>query len=133
MHPETRSRSTLLPRALISNAAFSGLCGLTLLLAAGPVAGWLGPSADGFLRGLGAGLLGFAGGLVFLARSEAPPPALVLTATAADFAWVAGSAVLLVAYPDVLSRAGVWTVVVVALVVAVLGLAQLVGLRRVRG
>lgn len=44
--------------------------------------------------------------------------------------WVVGSAVLLVAFPDLLSPMGEWAMAAVAVVVAGLACAQFVGLRR---
>lgn len=124
--PEERRRSSvLLVRALAANAVFSGLSGLALLLAAG----WLGVPEPWILRALGAGLVAFAAGLALLARSARPRRDLVLAASVSDFAWVAGSAWLLVGFPDLLTSAGEAAVAVVAVLVAVLGAAQLVGLR----
>lgn len=123
----------LLVRALAANAAFSGISGLGLLVAAEPAGGWLGVSETWILRLLGAGLIGFGAGLLLLARSGRPPRGLVLAASASDFAWVVGSAVLLLAFPGHLTAAGAGAVGAVALVVGALGSAQLVGLRRRRG
>lgn len=123
-------RPSLLVRVLAANAAFSGLSGLALVAAAGPVGCWLGVAEIWILRLLGIGLLGFCAGLLLLARSERPARGLVLAATASDFAWVAGSAVLLLGFPDLLTPAGNGAVAVVAVVVAGLGGAQVAGLRR---
>lgn len=125
-----RRSSPLLVLALAANAVFSGLSGLMLLLAAGPVGGWLGVSGTGILRLLGVGLIGFGAGLFLLARSEPPGRGLVLAASASDFAWFAGSAVLLLEFPELLTPAGHAAVAAVAVVVAGLGGAQLLGLRR---
>lgn len=128
--PEGSSRPSLLVRALAANALFSGASGLVLLLAADPAGAWLGVPETWLLRALGGGLVAFGAGLFLLARSDRPGRGLVIVASASDFAWVAASAVLLMAFPDVLSAAGRASVAGVALVVAGLGAAQLAGLGR---
>lgn len=130
---ESSERIPLLVRALTANAAFSGLTGIALVAAAGPAGGWLGVAETWILRLLGVGLLAFGAGLLLLARSERPARGLVLAASASDFAWVAGSAVLLLGFPDLLTPAGNGAVAAVALVVAGLGAAQVAGLRRREG
>lgn len=134
MHPtsDERERSTLLVRALAANAVFSGGSGLTLLAASGAAGTWLGVDETWILRALGGGLLAFAAGLFLMARSPRPSRPLVLAVSGADFAWVAGSAVLLLGFPDLLTPAGDVAVAAVAAVVAGLGGGQLVGLRRRR-
>lgn len=122
--------SALLIRALSANAAFSGASGLALLVAAGPAAGWIGVPHPWILRALGAGLVAFGAGLLLLARSERPGRGLVVAASASDFAWVAGSGVLLLGFPDLLTPAGRAAVAAVAVAVAGLGAAQIAGLRR---
>lgn len=124
------SRPPLLRRALLANAVFSGLSGLGLLAAAGPVGGWIGVTETWILRGIGAGLASFAAALVALARSDRPRPALVLAASGSDFAWVLGSGAVVAGFPELLTPAGDIAVVVVAVVVAALGCAQIVGLQR---
>lgn len=126
---ERKRSSALLVRALAANALFSDLSGLALLLAAGTAARWLGVSEPWILRALGTGLVAFAAGVALLARSARPRRGLVLAASVSDFVWVAGSAWLLLGFPDLLTPAGEGAVAAVAVLVAVLGAAQLVGLR----
>lgn len=127
----TGTGTTLLVRALAANAGFSGLSGLVLVVAADPVSAWIGiEGATGWLRAVGVGLLLFAAGLVRLVRGRGRPCGRVVAATTADLGWVAGSAVLLIAFPGLLSPAGERAVAAVAVVVAVLACAQLLGLRR---
>jgi hypothetical protein len=132
MEPESSEaeRSRLLTRALAANAAFSGTTGLALLLASETLGTWLGIPDTRILLVLGPALLAFAAGLTALARSDRPVRPLVLAATASDMAWVVASAVLLVGFPDLLTPAGNLAVAAVAVVVAALGSAQAVGLRR---
>ena len=127
---ETGAETTLLVRALAANAGFSGLSGLVLVAAADPVAAWIGIEEVGWLRAVGVGLLLFAAGLVRLVRDEGRSRTGVLSVIAADAGWVVGSAVLLLAFPGLLSPAGEWAVAAVAVVVAGLACAQFLGLRR---
>ncbi|MDX1579602.1 MAG: hypothetical protein R3266_14045, partial [Gemmatimonadota bacterium] len=106
--------------------------GLVLLVGAGPVAAWMGVSSAGLLRRLGLALALFAAGLAWIARAEPLPRALAVGATVSDAAWVLGSALLVLGFPDLLTEAGQWTVFLVAAVVAGLGTAQAAGLRRTR-
>ena len=124
------SPSSLLRRALAANAVFSGTTGLALVLAGEALAAWLGLPDGRIALLLGLALLAFAAGLAVLARSDRPGRPLVLAVTASDMAWVAASAVLLVGFPDLLTPAGNLVVAAVAVVVAALGAAQAVGLRR---
>lgn len=125
----TSARDPMLQKTLRSNAVFSGLSGVLLLAAAGPVGVWIGVSEPWVLRIIGAGLVGFCVALILLARSERPDPRLVLGATVADFAWVVGSAVLLAGFPDLLTTDGKVAVAGVAVIVAAFGIGQWVGLR----
>lgn len=124
------ARDEILVRALAANAAFSGLSGLILVVAADPVSGWIGLEGGGWLQAIGIGLLLFAAGLVLLVRGRDRPRGRVAAVTAADLGWVAGSVVLLVGFPDLLTPAGEWAVGAVAVAVAGLATAQILGLRR---
>ena len=76
-------------------------------------------------------LLAFAGHLVWASRRRIRSfEALYFVAS--DALWVAGTAVLVVAYPSQLSSAGRWTAMAVAVVVGGLALAQLIGLSQAR-
>lgn len=123
---------TLLRRALLANAGFSGLSGLALLLAAAPLGQWIGVGQPWILRAIGSSLLLFAAVLVLLARADEPDRAPVIAVSGSDFAWVLGSIVLVAAFPEQLTVEGRWAVAAVALVVGGLGAAQLAGLRRYR-
>ncbi|MDX1578169.1 MAG: hypothetical protein R3266_06780 [Gemmatimonadota bacterium] len=128
----TMDRTRPLRRALLANAWFSAASALVLILGAGPVAAWMGVPSAGLLRVLGVALALFAAGLAWIARSDPLPRALAVGATLSDAAWVLGSAVLVLGFPEQLTVAGRWTVMLVAFVVAVMGAAQAVGLRRSR-
>jgi len=119
----------LLRRALLGNAAFSALTGLTLLAAAGPLEAVLGVP-EVALRVVGLLLLPFAAGLLRLATRERVDRGQAWLAVAMDLAWVAGSAVLLLGELWPLNTAGTWTVIGVADVVLTFALLQTLGLWR---
>ena len=119
----------LLRRALLGNAVFSTLTGLTLLTVAEPLGTVFGvpPIA---LRVIGLGLLPFAVGLIRSATRERVERFEAWLAVVLDLAWVAGSALLVLGEIWPLRAAGTWAVVVVANVVLVFALLQALGLKR---
>lgn len=119
----------LLPRALRVNAVVTAATGVAALAGAGALDDRLG-IATPILVVLGIGLVGYAALLGRWSTLAPVPPAIGRFAVAADAAWVAVSAAVLVADPGSLTTAGRWTIAVVALGVADLALAQYVGLRR---
>lgn len=132
----TTQHTTLLRRALLANAVFSGICGSLCALASSAVAGLVG-IAPAEIFALGVNLEVFAILLVVLATRRDPARgwvrALVMAVIAMDVLWVAGSAALLLSPAAALTTAGRWIVFAVALVVADLAYFQLrgfLGLRR---
>ena len=123
-------RIPLLTGALRANAAFSVLTGVTLLGFAPALAAWTGLGPVWLLRAVGGGLLLFALDVGLLSRHAVENPARVRLVIGMDLAWVAGSAVLLLAAPATLTRAGFWIVLGVAEIVALFALLQYLGLRR---
>lgn len=126
MHPTDR----LLRLALRSNAAFSTSCALIALSTAEPLAAWLGVPDPELLIGLGIQLLVFAAFLVWLSTRARIQPAIALGVIAADAAWVVGT-VPVVALGG-LSSPGVFVALGIADAVALLGILQGIGLRRMR-
>jgi len=122
---------TLLRRALFANAAFSTLCGLTLLLAGGALGPTLGLPGL-VLQGVGSALLPFAFGLWWIARRPTVRRGEAWVAVALDLAWVAGSAALVLGDLWPLRTAGVWAVAGVADVVLLFAALQGFGLVRKR-
>jgi len=123
----SNSQDRILRGALLGNAGFSTLSGLGCFLAAdalGPAMGV--PTAA--LWVVGASLLPFAAALVWLATRKRVPGALALAASAADFLWVAASGFVLALVS--LQPLGIALVIAVALVVALFGSLQLLGLER---
>ncbi|MEW6248684.1 MAG: hypothetical protein AB1555_18520 [Nitrospirota bacterium] len=114
--------------SLRSNAAFSGMSGLVLLIAAGPIAAFLGVEAPWIIRGLGPGLLVFAVWLSVVASRPSPDRREVWSAIGLDGAWVIGSAALLLWDLWPLTAPGKWAVGITADLVATFAVLQMVGL-----
>lgn len=117
----------ILRRALLGNALFSLITGLCMAVAPGILGEFLGTSPVA-LRWVGFVLLPFAGWLAYLGRRKSIAGKWVVLASVNDFAWVAGTAVLLVGCPEILNPIGRTTAVGVAVIVGAFGLAQLIGL-----
>ena len=112
--------------ALVANAAFSGVTGLSALTFAGRLAETLGPPAWS-LRALGVGLLAFA---ALVAReSISPGRAGTLQIIAADLAWIAAAPIIIATAPTWLTEGGQAALTAVTLVVGVVAGAQWLGLR----
>ena len=130
MENSNKERQQLLRMALMGNALFSTISGLTLLLAGQWVVRLLGLPETVNLLVMGISLLGFAITLVFFARKK---PIKLLDgwiAVLLDLAWVIGSYSLLFVVP--FNITGKWIVGIVAEVVMVFALVQWLGIRRVR-
>lgn len=123
-------KSTLLRRALQANGAFSALSGVVLIVAARPLAAWLGLTDTLILIVTGVSLLLYAAGLFRNARREIINHLEAWTAVILDVAWVIGSAVVI--FAGVLTTTGNWLVAIVADIVLLFGGLQLYGLRRMR-
>ena len=111
-----------LKRVLLTNAAFSALSGLVLILGATFLSGLFGEAHPWIFRGIGIGLLLFAGDMLATCRSPRVSRAKALYFSYSDLGWVLGSIALLIAAP--LSAAAAAIVAGVALIVLVLGVAQ---------
>jgi len=122
--------SRLVRMALLGNAAFSLMSGVLLLVASGHVAGLLGVSFTLPLQLIGGGLVVFAADLVHQATREEISTSRGLLASAGDFAWVAGTAVVILGWGAHLSTTGILMLGAVALFVADFGALQLWGLRK---
>ena len=117
-----------LRKALMGNALFSTLSGLTMLLAQGWVLRILGLASNVNLLILGVGLIVFAITLVVNARRQQVKKSDAWIAVLMDVAWVLGSYILIFIVP--FSTEGKWVVGVVAELVLVFAVLQFVGIRR---
>ena len=129
--PTDHPASTLLRRALLSNAAFSAVCGLALIIFDDRLVGLM-LSVEYQLWPLGALLIGFALSLVWLATRKSINVAWVRSVIAADFGWVIGTGALLGGWNELLSATGVWMAVATGAVVLLFGELQWIGLRRLQ-
>ncbi|MEO0987092.1 MAG: SRPBCC family protein [Cyanobacteria bacterium J06639_14] len=116
--------------ALLSNAVFSVVCGLLMLVCPGFIGSLLGPQIDLLWRLLGLGLLIFAADLVHQATRPRLLTWRALYASVGDFLWVIGSAVGLLLFSSQFSLTGVVMVLVIAGVVWVFGYWQIWGIDR---
>ena len=130
MKQQREEPACFLRKALMGNALFSTLSGLTILLAQGWVLRILGLPRRVNLFILGAGLIVFAVTLVVNARRRQVKNSDAWIAVLMDLAWVLGSCVLIFVVP--FSTEGEWVVGVVAEAVLVFAILQFVGIRRIQ-
>ncbi len=123
-------RYSFLRLALLSNAAFSLVSGVLLLLVPTTMAGLLGYDQLGILRTVGLLLMIFAGLVALSGLRERIRPIEVMLISGADFGWVVGSLGLLTFLPESFSLLGARLFGGVAAIVGAFGVAQLTTLRR---
>jgi hypothetical protein len=130
MEHSSEERQQLLRMALMGNALFSTISGLTLVLAGQWVVRLLGlPEAVDLLT-IGISLLVFAVTLVVFARKKPIRLSDAWIAVLLDLAWVIASYPLLFVVP--FNTTGKWIVGILAEVVMVFALVQWLGIRRIR-
>ena len=125
---DSHDSTTFLRRSLQLDGVASGLTGLLLLLAAGPVSALIGVTMPGVARAVGAGLVVFAAALLWNARRATIARGEAVATVLLNIAWVVGSAALIVLGP--LTPLGVVAVAAVALAVLAFTLLEILGLRR---
>jgi hypothetical protein len=123
-------RACLLRKALLGNALFSAVSGLTILFAQGWVLRILGISNRVSLVILGIGLIVFAATLVVNALRQTVKTSDAWMAVLMDAAWVLASYVLIFVAP--FSREGKWVIGVVAELVTLFAVLQFIGIRRIQ-
>jgi len=127
---QTVQESKLLRQALRGNGVFSAVSGLTLIVAARPIAAFMGLAWPMSLTITGLILLPYAA-VLFWATSRAEiDHRLAKTAVVLDGLWVIGSVLLLLTNWLNLSVAGNWTVALLAEAVLTFAILQALGLRR---
>jgi len=130
MKQQREEPACFLRKALMGNALFSTLSGLTILLAQGWVLRILGLASNVNLLILGVGLILFAITLVVNARKQQVKKSDAWIAVLMDVAWVLGSYILIFIVP--FSTEGKWVVGLVAELVLVFAVLQFVGIRRIQ-
>ena len=116
-----------LGRVLIADGVVSGLCGLALLVAPGPIATLIGLRSSAIVAAVGLSLLGYAAVLVTGARGSGARRTAAL-AVALNVAWLVGTAAVILS--GALSREGNWALILVGDVVLVFALLEGVGWRK---
>lgn len=121
----------ILKRALLSNAGFSTISGLTFLLMSRSVAELIGLGAPLLYQIIGAGLLGFAGYVAWIGTRNPINTYEALQVSLADFLWVLGTVVVIGFAFASLNTWGMIAMLLVATVVLSFGLLQLKGIQEV--
>ncbi|MGI9204255.1 MAG: hypothetical protein ACR2Q3_09605 [Woeseiaceae bacterium] len=116
----TSDDAKLLFNALGANGVFSGVSGLIMVFASDAIAEFLGLSQSRLIFELGMMLIAFGAILVFYYRRKRIHIASAIVITMLDLGWVIGSAVLVVAMPELFSTAGIVAVIAVAVIVLTL-------------
>lgn len=127
------TRDQLLRRTLTANAVFSAICGIGLIVFAAPLAVLMGTVPTWLLVTVGVALFPFAIGLFVNVRRNAMSMAEARLTVIMDFGWVAGSIGVIAMFADQLTLAGMDIILAVAAVVAVFGVLQTIGIRRLEG
>jgi Polyketide cyclase / dehydrase and lipid transport len=116
--------------ALLSNAIFSAVCGLLMLLWPGSVGNLLGVEVSFVLRLVGLGLLLFAADLIHQVGRSRLATWRVLYASIADGLWVVISLLGLGLFPELFSSLGKVVLLLIAVIVATFGGWQIWGIDR---
>ena len=116
-------------RLLLTDSLVSGLTGALMAVAAPVLESWLGLPAA-LLRFAGIALLPFAAVVGWFAMQASPARAAVQAIVATNFAWVAGSILLLLASGLNPTSLGIAFVIFQAVVVGFLGELQYMAVRR---
>ena len=124
------NKNSMLHIAIRSNAIFCDISALVMVVAAKPLASFLGLSNPAILVGIGLVLFAWALMLFWGSMQVQVPRWLAWLAIDGDLAWVAASAIVLLLPASPLSVAGKWAIAISADVVLVFAIWQFVGLRR---
>lgn len=120
----------VLKRALLSNAAFSTVCGLGFVLLSGPIAALIGLGDPVIYIIVGAGLLLFAGSVIWVATRNLISAFFASLISAADLLWVLGTVGLITLAYSNLRAAGIIAMLSVAAIVMFFALRQLHGIEQ---
>jgi hypothetical protein len=126
----TLETKSFLQRALLGNAAFSGISGLLMFLAAGPISQFSGLDSPLILSIIGIVLLLYMPLLVWLANQSPVPNWMAWAVIELDLLWVIGSLILIFTSLVPLTTGGKWAIVITADIVTVFAFLQYIGLRR---
>ena len=121
-------QATGLRRAMISNAVFSAVSGLTLVIFGGSVARLVGIGVPIVYQVIGVGLVAFATVVTWVGTRERIDTLLVAAISIADFAWVVSSFVLMASFFFKINIFGIGLILGVAGFVLSFGMLQLQGI-----
>lgn len=125
------SGAAFLRRVLQSDALFSLLSSLVFIFAAGPVARLIGPDVPPWLiLALGLGFVPFVASIYWITADIAARGRYGRIILTLNFAWAVGSYLVLFLFWAQFHVAGRWFIALQAEVVFVLGVLQIIGLRR---
>lgn len=119
-----------LGRVLVADGVVSGLCGLGLLVAPGPIASLIGVGSPAIVAAVGLSLLGYAAMLVTGARGSGARRTAA-AAVALNVAWLVGTAGVILS--GALTREGNWALILVGDVVLVFALLEGLAWRKTAG
>ncbi|CAN5826735.1 hypothetical protein BH23CHL2_BH23CHL2_09030 [soil metagenome] len=126
-------KDSLLRRALVGNALFSAVAGTVMILGTSRISDFTGLTPGWVPAAIGVGVLIWAVAVGWIARREEIQPWKAWLVIGGDLAWVVASYAVIVAGKPELTTAGVWTVGILAEVVALFAIVQYLGLRRLQG
>lgn len=125
--------TAVLRRALQSDALFSLLSSLVFIFAAGPVARFIGSNVPSWLiLAIGVSFLPFVASLYWITMDMEARWQYGRIIVALNFAWVVASYLLLLLMWPQFNMSGRWFIALQAEVVFVLGVWQIIGLRRLK-
>ena len=124
------NEKSFLQRALLGNAVFSGLSGLSMVLAADALSQFLGLGSPIILTVVGIVLLLYAPMLVWLANQSPVPTHFAWEVIALDVLWVISSVILIFTDFVPLTTSGKWAIAITADIIALFAILQYIGLRR---
>lgn len=127
----TKSNDTLLRRALQADFVVSGTTGILMLVAPQLLISITGDQTIApHLAGLGLFMVAYAAFLIWLSTRDEINRTLTLVVIIGNALWAAGSFILIAVDPIGMMTASKWLIAISADIVAVLAIAQFIGLRR---
>lgn len=127
------SEAAFLRRALQSDALFSLLSSLVFIFAAGPLARFIGPDVPSWLiLALGVGFVPFAASIYWITTEIEARWSYGRIIAALNIIWVVASYLVLFIGWAQFTVAGRWFIALQAEVIFVLGVWQIIGLRRLK-
>lgn len=127
------NKTAFLRRALQSDALFSLLSSLVFIFAAGPLARFIGPDVPGWIiMVIGISFVPFVASIYWITTQIEARWNYARIIAYLNFVWVVASYLVLFAGWSQFTGAGRWFIALQAEVIFVLGVLQIVGLRRLK-